>query len=66
MRLATEAMDEACRVVLGDVIRTECQIIRADGRYYDKKGEKLWSAICNFMGWDQPQAKEPEKTAHTV
>jgi DNA polymerase-1 len=50
--LAREAMDEACRAVLGDVIRTECQIIRADGRFYDKKGEKLWNDICEFMGWD--------------
>jgi len=52
VRLAIEAMDEACRAVLGDVIRTECQIIRADGRYFDKKGKKLWDDICEFMGWD--------------
>jgi|HubBroStandDraft_6_1064221.scaffolds.fasta_scaffold14553_2 DNA polymerase-1 len=61
VRLAIEAMDEACRMVLGDVIRTEHQIIRADGRFYDEKGEKLWTVICNFMAWEQPQSNEPEK-----
>ncbi|HSY66714.1 MAG TPA: DNA polymerase [Terriglobales bacterium] len=66
MRLAKEAMDEACRTVLGDVIRTECQVIRASGRYYDAKGEKLWKIICNFMGWEQPQSNEPEKVGHAV
>jgi hypothetical protein len=66
LRWAREAMDEACRAVLGDVIRTECQIIRADGRYYDKKGEKLWGTICSFMGWEQPQSNEPEKAGHMV
>jgi DNA polymerase-1 len=58
VRLATEAMDEACRVVLGDVIRTECQIIRPGGRYYDKKGEKLWHDICEFMDWDSSDGAE--------
>jgi DNA polymerase family A len=66
VRLATEAMDEACRAVLGYIIRTECQIIRADGRYYDEKGKKLWDIICNFMGWEQPQSNEPEKAEHAV
>ena len=49
--LAKEAMDEACRAVLGDVIRTECQIIHSEGRYHDEKGERLWNIICSFMGW---------------
>ena len=66
MRLAKEAMDEACCTVLGDVIRTECQVIRAGGRYYDAKGEKLWTVICNFMGWEPPQSNEPEKVGHAV
>jgi DNA polymerase I len=66
VRLATEAMDEACRAVLGDVIRTEHQIIRADGRFYDEKGKKLWDVICSFMGWEQPQSNEPEKATHTA
>ncbi len=52
VRLANEAMDEACRVVLGDVIRTECQTIRPGERYYDEKGKKLWEVICGFMGWE--------------
>jgi DNA polymerase I len=66
VRLAKEAMDEACRKVLGDVIRTECQVIPANGRYYDAKGEKLWNVICSFMGWDQPKSNEPEKVAQTA
>ena len=41
LRLAKEAMDEACHAVLGGVIRTEHQIIHASGRYYDEKGKKL-------------------------
>jgi DNA polymerase-1 len=72
VRLATEAMEEACRAVLGDVIRTECQIIRADGRYYDKKGKKLWDDICEFMGWndstsgtEQARPSSPELTYAT-
>jgi hypothetical protein len=54
VRLAKEAMDDACRVVLGDVIRTEHQIIHSGGRYYDEKGKRLWDVICDFMGWDKP------------
>jgi DNA polymerase family A len=54
LRLAKEAMDEACRIVLGDVIRTEHQIVRAHGRYYDEKGEKLWKVISKFMEWEEP------------
>jgi DNA polymerase I len=72
VRLAREAMDEACRAVLGDVIRTECQIIHAGGRYYDEKGEKLWRIICEFMGWDdstygteQACSSSPELTCAT-
>ena len=72
VRLAKEAMDEACRAVLGDVIRTECQIIHAGGRYYDEKGEKLWRIICEFMGWDdstsgteQACSSSPELTCAT-
>ena len=72
VRLAKEAMDEACRAVLGDVIRTECQIIHAGGRYYDEKGEKLWRIICEFMGWDdstsgteQARLSSPELTYAT-
>ena len=53
LRLAKEAMDEACRTVLGDVIRTEHQVIRSSGRYYDEKGKRLWNIICEFMGWDK-------------
>ena len=52
VRLAEEAMSEACRAVLSDVIRTECQIIRDGERYYDEKGEKLWDIICQFMRWE--------------
>jgi DNA polymerase-1 len=63
VRLTIEAMDEACRTVLGDVIRTEHQIIRSGGRFYDEKGQKLWTVICNFMGWELPQSNEPEKAA---
>jgi len=66
VRLAREAMDEACRAVLGDVIRTDCQIIRAGERYFDKKGKKLWDVVCDFMGWEQPQSDELEKTGHRV
>lgn len=55
--LAKEAMDEACRAVLGGVIRTEHQIIRASGCYYDEKGKKLWDIICDFMGWEEPRSK---------
>jgi hypothetical protein len=51
-RLAKEAMDEACMAVLGDVIRTEHQIIRSGERYHDEKGKKLWDIISNFMGWE--------------
>jgi DNA polymerase I-like protein with 3'-5' exonuclease and polymerase domains len=51
LRLAKEAMDEACRTVLGDVIRTEHQVIRSPGRYYEEKGKRLWNVICDFMGW---------------
>ena len=47
-----EAMDEACRVVLGQPLRTESQIILSSGRYRDEKGEHLWKTICEFMGWD--------------
>jgi len=47
-------MDEACQVVVGDVIRTECQIIRSTGRFQDGKGKKLWDTICSFMGWGNP------------
>jgi DNA polymerase I len=57
LRLAKEAMDEACRVVLGDVIRTEHQIIRPGGRYYDEKGKKLWDVISGFMCWDESQPR---------
>jgi len=57
VRLAREAMDEACRAVLGDVIRTDCQIIRAPGHFYDAKGKKLWNIICEFMGWDKPESQ---------
>jgi DNA polymerase I-like protein with 3'-5' exonuclease and polymerase domains len=53
LRLAKEAMDEACRTVLGGVIRTEHQVIRSSGRYYDEKGKRLWNVICEFMGWDK-------------
>jgi hypothetical protein len=55
VRLAKQAMDEACRAVLGDLIRTEHQIIHSGGRYYDEKGKKLWDVICNFMGWEEAQ-----------
>jgi DNA polymerase I-like protein with 3'-5' exonuclease and polymerase domains len=50
--LATEAMNKACRTVLGDVIRTERQIIHSGGRYHDEKGKKLWNTICTFMEWE--------------
>jgi hypothetical protein len=50
---AKAAMDEACRTVLGDVIRTEHQIIRPSGRFYDEKGKKLWDVISGFMGWTE-------------
>lgn len=66
VRLAKEAMDEACRAVLGDAIRTECQIICPGERYYDEKGWKLWSVICKFMGWDKPLSNEPERAEHAV
>ena len=66
VRLATEAMDEACRAVLGDVIRTERQIIRADGRFYDKKGEKLWDDICEFMGWDDSTTSSAEQCRRSL
>jgi len=55
--LAKEAMDEACVAVLGDVIRTEHQIIYASGRYFDEKGKKLWDIISDFMGWEEPSSK---------
>lgn len=51
VRLAKHAMDEACRAVLGDVIRTEHQIIRSGGRFSDEKGKKLWDAVSEFMDW---------------
>ena len=66
VRLATEAMDEACRAVLGDVIHTEHQIIRADGRYYDQKGEKVWDEICDFMGWEKSHTLHSETTAEVA
>jgi DNA polymerase-1 len=53
VRLAREAMDEACYAVLGDTIRTECQVIRPGCRYYDEKGKKLWDVISKYFGWDQ-------------
>ena len=55
VRLAKEAMDEACHAVLGDVIRTEHQIIRSGEHFYDEKGKKLWDAISKFMGWEEPR-----------
>lgn len=51
VRKAKEAMDEACRVVLGNVIRTEHQVIQSGQFFCDEKGKKLWDVICNFMGW---------------
>ena len=53
VRNMKEAMDEACRLVLGDVLRTEHQIIHASGRFYDEKGKKLWDIMCDFMGWNE-------------
>ncbi len=56
VRNMKEAMDEACRLVLGDVLRTEHQIIYASGRFYDEKGKKLWDIICDFMGWKEHES----------
>jgi hypothetical protein len=52
--LAKAAMDEACHLVLGEAIRSDCQIISSSGagRFQDEKGSKLWKTICDFMGWD--------------
>jgi DNA polymerase-1 len=53
VRIAVGAMNDACQLVLGDVIRTEFQIIHDGQRYFDENGKKLWSVICKFMEWSE-------------
>jgi hypothetical protein len=45
------AMEEASRVVLGGfTIRTESKIFRYPGRYLDKRGLAMWSAVSELIG----------------
>jgi DNA polymerase I len=50
---ASEALDRVMRdasaIVLGGYeIKSDEQIIRPDGHYYDKRGEKMWNTITRL------------------
>jgi hypothetical protein len=43
-------MRDASRVVLrGYELRTDVQIIRAGGRYFDKRGLEMWTAVTEIL-----------------
>jgi hypothetical protein len=51
VRSCRSTMEEASRVVLGGfTIRTESEIFRFPGRYYDKRGLGMWNVVSELVG----------------
>lgn len=51
VQLTQACMGEASRIVLGGFeLRSEAKIFRHPERYLDKRGQKMWDAVCEILG----------------